>query len=324
MGDLAPTARAFRVGSIDGWSDKDLEQLQRAMEEHMNEMKLQEAEAAVNVKGADEKNDNLEEQLAMEDSRLELLKECVWNQYQMAEVIHNFDASSIKEFPAHKKLHNLIVGDVMVVTGTDVSGWSRGKNIKGGDEAYFPASYVEVVAQPEMLVEVIHDFDPENVQYLPKALVVIELKRGELILVTGTHVSGWWRGCKVTGGPEGYFPGDYCRCVTQPSLDVTFTKIYGEPVKEGILKLRLGIFKRFQEKYVFLTKNELLYFNSEESDPQTPAGRIALRHPNMKSSIVRSKKRYFTIHVGTKSYECKVAQSEISDWIHTLEKLITI
>merc|ERR1719397_1124835 len=107
----------------------------------------------------------------------------------------------------------------MIVTGTDASGWARGKNIMGGDEAYFPASYVEVVAQPEMLVEVIHDFDPKNVQYLPKALVVIELHRGELILVTGTHVSGWWRGCNVTGGPEGYFPGDYVRCITQPSLE---------------------------------------------------------------------------------------------------------
>jgi len=178
----------------------------------------------------------------------------------MAEVIHNFDAGSMKEFPAHKKLHNLIVGDVMIVTGTDASGWSRGKNIKGGDEAYFPASYVEVVAQPEMLVEVIHDFDPKKVQYLPETLSVIELKRGELLLVTGTHVSGWWRGCKVTGGPEGYFPGDYVRCITQPSLELTFTKIYGEPVMEGIMKLRVGVFKRFQEKYVFLTKKRVAIF----------------------------------------------------------------
>jgi len=313
---FAPTAKAFRVGSIDGWSDKRLDQLQIAMEEHMKEMELQEAEGKRSAED--------EEKLALEDSRLELLKDCVWNQYKMAEVIHNFDAGSIKEFPAHKKLHNLIVGDVMIVTGTDASGWSRGKNIKGGDEAYFPASYVEVVAQPEMLVEVIHDFDPKNVQYLPETLSVIELKRGELLLVTGTHVSGWWRGCKVTGGPEGYFPGDYVRCITQPSLEMTFTKIYGEPVKEGIMKLRVGVFKRFQEKYVFLTENELLYFNSEESDPQAPAGRIALRHPNMKSSIVRSKKKYFTLHVGGKSYECKVDQREINEWIHTLEKLFTI
>jgi len=312
----APTAKAFRVGSIDGWSDKGLETLRIAMEEHMKEMELQEAE---------EQNSTAdEEKSSLEDSRLELLKECVWNQYQMAEVIHNFDAKSIKEFPAHKKLHDLSVGDVMIVTGTDASGWSRGKSIKGGDEAYFPASYVEVVAQPEMLVEVIHDFDPKNVQYLPKTLLVIELNRGELLLVTGTHVSGWWRGCKVTGGPEGYFPGDYVRCITQPSLEMSFTKIYGEPVKEGIMKLRLGIFKRFQEKYVFLTKNELLYFNSEESDPQAPAGRIALRHPSMKSSIVRSKKKYFTLHVGGKSYECKVDPRDISEWIHTLEKLFTI
>jgi len=157
----APTAKAFRVGSIDGWSDRGLETLRVEMEEHMKEMALQEAEEKINVEDR--------EKSALEDSRLELLKECVWNQYQMAEVIHNFDASSIKEFPAHKKLHNLRVGDVMIVTGTDASGWSRGKNIKGGDEAYFPASYVEVVAQPEMLVEVIHDFDPKNVQYLPKA-----------------------------------------------------------------------------------------------------------------------------------------------------------
>jgi len=157
----APTAKAFRVGSIDGWSDKGLDQLRIAMEEHMKEMELQEAEE----KTSEEDQGKSE----LEDSRLELLKECVWNQYQMAEVIHDFDDSSIKEFPAHKKLHNLRVGDVMIVTGTDASGWARGKNIMGGDEAYFPASYVEVVAQPEMLVEVIHDFDPKNVQYLPKA-----------------------------------------------------------------------------------------------------------------------------------------------------------
>merc|ERR1719369_2710319 len=104
----------------------------------MNEMKLQEAEAAETVKVADEKkSDNLEEQLAMEERRLDLLKECVLNQYQLSEVIHDFDANSIKDFPAHKKLQDLRVGEVMIVTETDISGWARGKNIAGGDEAYF-------------------------------------------------------------------------------------------------------------------------------------------------------------------------------------------
>jgi len=311
---FAPTAKAFRVGSIDAWSDKDLDTLRIAMEEHMREMELQEEEVKIS-KAEEEKS-------ALHDIRLELLKECVKNQHQLSEVIYNFDASSVKNFPAHKKLQNLRVGDIMIVTDTDQSGWARGKKLAGGAEAYFPASYVELVAKPEMLVEVVHDFDPQNVQCLPKALTVIPLKRSELILVTGTHVSGWWRGCKVEGGPEGYFPGDYTRCITQPPLDVTFSKIYGEPVKDGHLKLRVGIFKRFQEKYVFLTKNELIYFNSEDSDPQTPAGRIALRHPSLKSTVVRTKRRFFTIHVGRKSYECKADQTEVSGWIDTLEALL--
>jgi len=309
----APTARAFRVGSIDGWSDKDLEKLRKAMEEHMNEMKLQHAEFKTVEKD--------EEQLALEGHRLELLKECVLNQYQISEVIHNFEATSIGNFPAHKKLHDLRIGEVMIVTGTDVSGWSRGKNISGGDEAYFPASYVEVVAQPEMLVEVIHDFDPSTVSNLPKALVVIKLERGELILVTGTHISGWWRGCKVKGGPEGYFPGDYTNCITAPLMDVTFKKIYGDAVLEGHMKLRAGVFKRFQDRYVWLTNNELLYFNTEASDPQYPVGRIVLRHPNNKSSVVPKSKGKFIINVDRKSYECKVDEDVVSLWIETLTQI---
>merc|ERR1712060_644654 len=218
-------------------------------------MKLQEAEAAVNVKGADEKNDNLEEQLAMEERRLDLLKECVLNQYQLSEVIPDFVASSIKDFPAHKQLQDLRVGEVMIVTETDISGWARGKNIGGGDEAYFPASYVEVVAQPEMLVEVIHDFDPMKVANLPEALVVIALTRGELILVTGTHISGWWRGCKVKGGPEGYFPGDYTKVIAQPAVDPvdTFKIVYGPAILDGHVSLRIGVLKRWLTKYCYLT-----------------------------------------------------------------------
>jgi len=319
--DLAPTARAFRVGSIDGWSDQDLAQLQKAMEEHMNEMRLQEAEAAENVKVADEKNDNLEEQLKMEERRLDLLKECVLNQYQLSEVIHDFDASSIQDFPAHKKLQDLRVGEVMIVTETDISGWARGKNIAGGDEAYFPASYVEVVAQPEMLVEVIHDFDPNGVKNLPEALVVIELTRGELILVTGTHVSGWWRGCKVKGGPEGYFPGDYTKCVTAPTIDMTFRTIYGDAVIEGYLKLREGVLKRFQNKYVYLTNEELLYFNTEGSDPHSPTGRINLKQQDVKLSSVKKEKCKFTISVGRKAYEWKIDKCEVDDWIEKLTDL---
>jgi len=66
---FAPTAKAFRVGSIDGWSDKRLDQLQKQMEEHMKEMELQEAEGKSSAED--------EEKLALEDSRLELLKDCV-------------------------------------------------------------------------------------------------------------------------------------------------------------------------------------------------------------------------------------------------------
>jgi len=320
--ELAPTARAFRVGSIDGWTDKDLEQLQTAMQEYMNEMKLQEAEALGrdSDKVTDEKNDNLEEQLQMEERRLELLKECVLNQYQLSEVIHDFDKNSIKDFPAHKKLQDLRVGEVMIVTETDISGWARGKNIRGGDEAYFPASYVEVVAQPEMLVEVIHDFDPKKVANLPEALVVIGLTRGELILVTGTHVSGWWRGCKVKGGPEGYFPGDYTNCVTQPAMDMTFRNLYGDYELEGHIKLREGVLKRFQAKYVYLTKDELLYFNNEASDPQNPNGKITLRQKDVKF-IVQKKKGRFNISVGRKTYEWKVDKTEADEWVETLTKL---
>ena len=196
-----------------------------------------------------------------------------------------------------------------------------GKNICGGDEAYFPSSYVEIVAQPEMLVEVIHDFDPSSVPNLPEALVAINLVYGELILVTGTHISGWWKGCKVKGGPEGYFPGDYCHCITAPSVDMTFRNIYGDPVLQGNMRLRIGVLKRFQDKYVWLTNDELLYFITEGSDPQNPAGLITLRQPNVKSSVLLKKKGKFVITVGRKSYECKVDEGEVREWVEMLSKI---
>jgi len=313
---LAPTAKAFRVGSIDGWSTKEIDNLRKQMEEYMEEMKLQEKEAETKSDGMDE---DMEQQIKLEEKRLELLKECVTNQYQLGEVIHDFEAASIKDFPAHKKLQDLRSGEVMIITETDVSGWSRGKNINGGDEAFFPASFVEVVAQPEMLVEVIHDFDKRNVSNLPESLVIIQLTRGELILVTGTHISGWWRGCKVKGGPEGWFPGDYTMCVAAPAMDMTFRKFYGDPVLEGKLKLRIGVLKRFQAKYCWLTKDELLYFNTEGSDPQKPAGKIKLRQPNVKSTVEKKKKGKFVITIGRKTYECKVIENDVEEWVETLK-----
>jgi len=315
---LAPTAKAFRVGSIDGWSTKDIDNLRKQMEERMEEMKLQEAEAETKI---GEMDGDMKEQMELEEKRLELLKECVTNQYHLGEVIHDFEAASIKDFPAHKKLQDLRAGEVMIITDTDVSGWSRGKNINGGDEAFFPSSFVEVVAQPEMLVEVIHDFNKDNVSNLPESLVIIELTQGELILVTGTHISGWWRGCKVKGGPEGWFPGDYTMCIAAPAMDMSFRKIYGEPVLEGKLKLRIGVLKRFQAKYCWLTKEELVYFNTEGSDPQKPAGRIKLRLPNAKSIVEEKKNGKFAITIGRKTYECKVDESEVALWVKTLAGL---
>merc|ERR1719273_2825688 len=234
------------------------------MQEQMAEYKKQETEA---LEQKSSQEDAVQKEL--EEKRLELVKECVINQFQLAEVIHDFDAKSIKNFPEYKALQDLRVGEVIIVTENDPSGWSKGKNINGGPEAYFPTSYVDVVAQPEMLVEAIHDFDPESVPNLPAQLVIVDLQVGDQILVTGTHISGWWRGCKVKGGPEGYFPGDYTKVIAQPAVDPvdTFRLVWGAPVIDGHISLRIGMLKRFQTKYCYLTNvPELLYFNNLQSD----------------------------------------------------------
>merc|ERR1719273_2873596 len=234
------------------------------MQEQMAEYKKQETEALEQKSSQD---DAIQKEL--EEKRLELVKECVINQYQLAEVIHDFDASSIENFPEYKALQDLRVGEVIIVTENDPSGWSKGKNINGGPEAFFPTSYVDVVAQPEMLVEAIHDFDPNSVQNLPAQLTIVDLQRGDQILVTGTHISGWWRGCKVKGGPEGYFPGDYTKVIAQPAVDPvdTFRLVWGPPEIDGHISMRIGVLKRYQTKYCYVTSNaELLYFQTLQSD----------------------------------------------------------
>eukprot|EP00497_Spongosphaera_streptacantha_P004251 TRINITY_DN5100_c0_g1_i1.p1 TRINITY_DN5100_c0_g1~~TRINITY_DN5100_c0_g1_i1.p1 ORF type:complete len:248 (-),score=49.01 TRINITY_DN5100_c0_g1_i1:20-679(-) len=213
----------------------------------------------------------------------------------------------------------------MVVTENDPSGWSKGKNINGGPEAYFPQSYVEVVARPEMLVEVIHDFDPLNDQEnLPDILTFLNLKVGEKILVTGTHMSGWWRGCLVKGGPEGYFPGDYAsRVLASPMTDPldSMRKVWGKPNKDGYLNLKIGILKRFSKRYCYLTAKELLYFNSEGHDPKKPAGTFALDR-RCTVDIVDEKKGKFKIKAKRQALDCKGDPNYFNQWVDALRAVI--
>jgi len=307
---------AFHIGAIDKWSD---EQLKTAMETYMEEMQIQETKEEPKV--LDEVDNKREER------RLELYKECVINRYQLAEVIENFDSKAVQDFPSYKRLQDLSVGEVVMIIENDPSGWSKGKiidSLKGEAEGYFPTSYVEVISQPEMLVEVIYDFDPKRVPNLPDSLVTLKVSRKDIVLVTSKHISGWWMGSKIVGGPEGHFPGNYTKCIAEPeNLPVnTFFSLYGEAIIEGVVSLRNEVVNVFQSKYCYVTNSNFYYFNSHNSDPEKPAGQIELTQPNI-SIVVGEKEGSFSIVYGDKVQECKIDKTALDCWVDLLKSVIT-
>ena len=99
-------------------------------------------------------------------------------------------------------------------------GWWRGRNIasRSSLEGYFPEKYVEIVAEPEFLVQVEHDFKADQTMTaVPSGFTVIDLAKDDVLLVTETHESGWWRGYNIIGGTaEGFFPADWCKIIAEP------------------------------------------------------------------------------------------------------------
>merc|ERR1719361_2033709 len=85
------------------------------------------------------------------------------------------------------------------------------------DGAYFPGSYVEVVAKPLYLAKTQFEFNPDTVPNFPPNMVLLELKVDDILIVTDTHESGWWRGCNLLGGAEGYFPKDFVEITARPN-----------------------------------------------------------------------------------------------------------
>merc|ERR1719233_1525121 len=307
---------AFHIGSVENWTD---EQLSKAMQTYMEEMKLQESKTV-----EDERN---EEEKEREQRKLDLYKECVINRYQLAEVIENFDSKAVRDFPSYKRLQDLSVGELVIIIENDPSGWSRGKRIDslaGESEGYFPTSYVEVISQPEMLVEVLYDFDPKKVPNLPDSLVTLKVRRKDIVLVTSKHISGWWMGHKIKGGPEGHFPGNYTKCIAEPVTEPvnTFFSLYGEPVIEGAVYLRNEVINVFQSRYCYVTNSEFYYFNSHSSDPQKPAGKIDLTKPNT-SIVVGEKEGFFSIVCGNSVQECKIDHTALDCWVDLLKSVIT-
>lgn len=307
---------AFHIGSIEEWSD---EQLKSAMQSHMEEMQLQESKTE-----PDQRND---EEKKGEERRLNLYKECVINRYQLAEVIENFDSKAVQDFPSYKRLQDLSVGELVIIIENDPSGWSKGKRIdssEGEAEGYFPTSYIEVISQPEMLVEVLYDFDPKKVPNLPDSLVTLKVRRKDIVLVTSKHISGWWMGSKLEGGPEGHFPGNYTTCIAEAKNEPinTFSSLYGEPVIEGVVCLRNDVINVFQSRYCYVTKSDFYYFNSHNSDPQKPAGKIDLTQKNT-SIVVGEKEGFFSILCGDKVQDCKIDHTVLDCWVDLLKSVIT-
>jgi len=313
---LSSPNNAFHIGAVEDWTD---EQLQKAMQSYMEEMKLQESKTE-----PDQRN---EEEKLSEQRRLELYKECVINRYHLAEVIENFDSKAVRDFPSYKRLQDLSVGELVIIIENDPSGWSKGKRIDslvGETEGYFPTSYVEIISQPEMLVEVLYDFDPKKVPNLPDSLVTLKVRRNDIVLVTSKHISGWWMGSNIKGGPEGHFPGNYTKCIAEPVTEPinTFFSLYGEPVIEGVVCLRNEVINVFQSMYCYVTNSGFYYFNSHSSDPQKPVGKIDLTKQDT-SIVVGKKEGYFSIVCGDKVQECKIDHTALDCWVDLLKSVIS-
>merc|ERR1712150_267222 len=109
----------------------------------------------------------------------------------------------------------------------------------------------------------------------------------------------------------------------------TFRLVWGPPVIDGHISLRIGVLKRYQTKYCYVTANaELLYFQTLQSDPREPSGKLVLHQPNVKTAVSKNKKKKgrFDIVIGKKRHEFKTDDkyeaNSVDSWVEALEKVI--
>jgi len=255
--------------------------------------------------------------------RIALVEEAVRKQWLIAEALHDFDKESIQNWPDYSTLQSLQQGDMLLVSKRDPTGWWKGKNIMGGDYgttnmdgAYFPGSYVEVVAKPLYLAKTMFEFNPETVPNFPSNMVLLELNPDDILIVTDTHESGWWRGCNLLGGAEGYFPRDFVEITAQPDLmNDQWAQVFPDLKMKGWLDKKARVMRKWRRYYFVYESDFVKYYDSDAADPRNPLGKIRIIDESYRAQIVRDTENFkkFTIKAMRKEWELRVEVQDDRD-----------
>jgi len=267
---------------------------------------------------------------AIVEERIALVEEAVRKQWLIAEALHDFDKETIQNWPDYSTLQSLQQGDMLLVSKRDPTGWWKGKNIMGGDYgrspdgAYFPGSYVEVVAKPLYLARTLFEFDPNSVPNFPPNMVLLQLGLDDVLIVTDTHESGWWRGCNLLGGAEGYFPRDYVEITAQPDLqNDQWAHVFPNLKMKGFLDKKARVMRKWRQ-YFFVYEGEFLkYYENEGADPRNPLGKIRVCDDSYRSQVVQDKENFkkFQIKAQRKEWELRVTNANDRDlWCEALTR----
>jgi len=260
--------------------------------------------------------------------RIALVEEAVRKQWLIAEALHDFDKESIQNWPDYSTLQSLQQGDMLLVSKRDPTGWWKGKNIMGGDYgesvdgAYFPGSYVEVVAKPLYLAKTMFEFNPDTVPNFPSNMVLLELNTDDILIVTDTHESGWWRGCNLLGGAEGYFPRDFVEITAQPDLmNDQWAQVFPNLKMKGWLDKKARVMRKWRRYYFVFEGHFVKYYDSDTADPRNPLGKIRVIDEGFRSQIVKDMENFkkFTIKAMRKEWELRVEVQDDRDmWCESL------
>eukprot|EP00494_Astrolonche_serrata_P006486 UN06510 len=291
----APTRALFRSGSADQWEQSKIDEQISEMAKALRKMKsIQTGEPIQsetdlektvnkerNVKGPGNQPGKTEggEGTPMGESmpadptivaeRIHLVEEAVRKEWFIAEALHDFDKNSIPNWPDYSTLQSLQQGDMLLVSKQDPTGWWKGKNIMGGDYesedgAYFPGSYVEIVAKPLFLAKAQYAFDPSSVPNFPSNMLLLTLTEGDVLIITDTHESGWWRGCNLLGGAEGYFPKDFVEITAKPNENKdNWSSTLGKIHYAGWLDKKARVMRKWKPFYFVYSGDCLQYFEND-------------------------------------------------------------
>jgi len=343
----APKQQLIRKSNMGDWGTEDLDQVGAEMLEALH--KMQEMYEAPQVMGDQPQpqpgaeiidegeynegstpiGENIQADPQIVQERIALVEEAVRKQWLIAEALHDFDKDSIPNWPDYSTLQNLQQGDMLLVSKRDPTGWWKGKNIMGGDTtpdgAYFPGSYVEVVAKPLYLARACHSFDPATVDHFPQNMVLLTLNPEDILIVTDTHESGWWRGCNLLGGAEGYFPRDFVEITAQPDhTNDQWEDMFKTDLKhKGGLDKKARVMRKWRNHWFVYHGEFMYYYDTEHSNPKSPLGKIRIIDGDFRCQVIPdpTNGRKFVIKVRRKEWELRAnTVQERDEWIRVLNE----